>query len=46
MCGQDHHAETESILRIARRNRWTLTYLAIVTTLLLIMMILEANGRL
>lgn len=30
----------------ARRNRWTLTYLSIVTTLLLILMILEANGRL
>jgi t-SNARE complex subunit (syntaxin) len=40
-----HHTQQE-ILRVARRNRWTLCYLAVIVTALLIMSILEAQGRL
>lgn len=45
----NHHRHIErerEILRIARRNRWTLCYVAIVTTALFIVLILESTGRL
>ena len=42
---RDREAREAEILRIARRNKWTLAYLSIVTTALLVLMVLESSGK-